>query len=99
MDRACTVLAGLIAALNVVAYALAAADKRRARSGRARVRERTFWTMAALGAWPGIALAMARHRHKTRKPGFLVPFWLAAAVGTGVLVGLVAWCAGLLPVP
>lgn len=81
--------AGLLV-LNVLGHALIAVDKARARSGCRRVPERVLWLLALCGAWPGMAIAISRHRHKTRKVRFLVPFWLAACAGTALL-GLAAW--------
>lgn len=79
------VLVAWLAATGIVAFALTVSDKRRARTGRRRVRERTLLAWAVLGGWLGMALAMLVARHKTRKPAFLLPF-LACAVANGVLV-------------
>lgn len=43
--------------------------------------------IAAVGGWPGARVAQRVFRHKTRKPSFLVQFWLAVAVN----MGAVAW--------
>ena len=82
-----TPLAAWLAAANLVGALAVVADKRRARRGRGRVPEAAFHALALLGAWPGELAAMAVARHKTRKPGFLVPFTLCALAGTA----LVAW--------
>jgi len=74
-----------LVAASVVAFALAVADKRRARRGRRRVPEAAFHALALLGGWPGGVLAFALVRHKTRKARFLVPFLLLALVNVAVL--------------
>jgi uncharacterized membrane protein YsdA (DUF1294 family) len=82
-----------LAAASVVGFALAVADKRRARSGRGRVPEKAFHALALLGGWPGELVGFALARHKTRKPRFLVPFVLCSLVDAGLL----AWAWDRLP--
>jgi len=77
---------GAASAVGAVAVAV---DKRRARRGQGRIPERALLAMALLGGWPGEALAMLAVRHKTRKPRFLVPFAVCAAVNAAAL----AWWA------
>lgn len=74
-----------LAAASVVGLATVAADKRRARRGRGRVPEAALLALALLGGWPGELLAMLAVRHKTRKPAFLVPFFVCAAANAVLL--------------
>jgi len=75
-----------IGAASVVAFALALADKARARRGGRRVPERVLLGAALAGGSPGLLLGMLLARHKTRKPSFLLGF--AAVVA---LQGALAW--------
>lgn len=62
----------LSAVLNVFAFLLYGADKRRARKNRWRIPEKMLILSAlALGA-PGALLGMYAFRHKTRKPLFKI---------------------------
>ncbi len=56
-----------------LAYGL---DKRAARLGRRRTRERTLHLMELLGGWPGAWLARRVFRHKTRDWPFVLWFWV-----------------------
>jgi uncharacterized membrane protein YsdA (DUF1294 family) len=82
-----------LAAASAVGFAVAVADKGRARRGAGRVPEAAFHALALLGGWPGEAIAFALVRHKTRKPRFLVPFWICAVANVAVL----AWAWDRLP--
>lgn len=64
-------LLGYYIAINVVAFATVWRDKRLARKGQWRVRERTMFAMGFLLGWIGLMLGMRKFRHKTRKPSFL----------------------------
>lgn len=60
--------------MSVLTFSLMGADKRRARQGRWRIRERTlFWCAVLLGA-PGGTAGMFCFRHKTRHLSFRVVF-------------------------
>jgi uncharacterized membrane protein YsdA (DUF1294 family) len=61
---------------SLVALLLAAWDKRQARRGAARIRERTLLLWALIGGSPGLVLGMLLSRHKTRKGAFLLPLAL-----------------------
>lgn len=56
-----------LAAMNTVNFALMLVDKRRAETGRWRIRERTFFLLALLGGSLGGVLGMLLAHHKTRK--------------------------------
>ena len=78
----------LLLALNVLAFGLYGLDKRRARSGRRRIRERTLLLVAALGGSAGAWLGMRLWHHKTLHWKFRLglPLILVVQVGRGRLV-------------
>ena len=55
-----------VLALSILDFALMGADKWKAKRGAWRVKERTFFLLAALGGSPGAILGMWAFRHKTR---------------------------------
>ena len=84
------IAAVILAALNLVSFALMAIDKHRARTGRRRIRERTLLlTAACFGALGGCA-GMALCHHKTRKRRFrvLMPLMLLMQAA---LLGVALW--------
>ena len=70
----------LLLLVNVLSFSLMGADKRRARQGKRRIRERTLWIASALFGALGGGLGMAVFHHKTRHRSFRVglPALLAA---------------------
>jgi len=74
---------------SVAAFVAYAVDKSAAGGGRRRVSESTLHLLAGLGGWPGALVAQRVLRHKTRKLGFQIVFWLAVAAHCGAL----AWWA------
>lgn len=74
---------GLVA--SVVAFGVYGFDKRAARDGRRRVPESTLHLLGLAGGWPGAFVAQQVFRHKTRKAGFQVVFWLTVAANCGAL--------------
>ena len=66
--------------VNVLSFSLMGEDKRRARQGKRRIRERTLWVVSALLGALGGWLGMAVFHHKTRHRSFRVgmPVLLAA---------------------
>lgn len=82
--------------LNVAGYLVARHDKRMAVRNRSRpihrrIPERVFHAMALLGGGPGAYAAFLLHRHKTRKPRFLVPFVVANLAGAVWIAAAAAW--------
>lgn len=73
------------AALNVASFFLVSLDKRNARRGRRRVRERTFFLLAlclgALGIWAG----MYAFRHKTKHVSFVLGIPVLLLLNLGLL--------------
>ena len=62
-----------MSAITFVVYAL---DKHAAQTGRWRTPESTLHLLELAGGWPGAWVAQQLLRHKSRKPGYRVAFWL-----------------------
>lgn len=77
-------------AMSVVSFLLYRQDKRAAQAGDRRIPERTLHLADLLGSWPGGLLAQGRFRHKTRKAGFQLVFWVTVALHCVAL----AWVLG-----
>ena len=75
-----------LAAVNVVAFAVYGADKRRAKKGKRRVPEKTLFLLAIIGGSPGAWAGMYAFRHKTRHWYFVwgIPAILAAQTALAV---------------
>lgn len=79
-----------VLALSLADFALMGVDKRRAKRGVWRVKERTFFLLALLGGSPGALLGMWTFRHKTRHWYF--KFGLPAILSAQITLGLwLAW--------
>ena len=73
--------------MSVVAACALGVDKRAARRGGWRVRERTLHTLELLGGWPGSMVARPLLHHKTRKGSYRLVF-------AGIVAAhLAAWAA------
>lgn len=72
-------------AASLLAFCQMGFDKRRAKTGGWRVRERTLWLTALLGGGPGALLGMGVFRHKTRHAAFRIGFPLLAALDAALL--------------
>lgn len=75
-----------LAAVNVAAFAVYGADKRRAKKERRRVPEKTLFLLAAIGGSLGAWAGMYAFRHKTRHWYFVwgIPAILAAQMALAV---------------
>ncbi|OJY60887.1 MAG: hypothetical protein BGP16_13270 [Sphingobium sp. 66-54] len=83
-------LAGLwLIAINLAALAAFGVDKRRARDGRRRLRERDLLLLALIGGSGGAWLGRGLFRHKTRKAGFLLALALVTAGQIAILLWLI----------
>lgn len=78
--RYANILILYLAAVNLAAFIMFGADKRRAERKMRRLPEGQLLMAALLGGSLGALLGMAVFRHKTRKPRFyvLVPLFFAA---------------------
>ncbi|MCD8383178.1 MAG: DUF1294 domain-containing protein [Clostridiales bacterium] len=79
-----------LAAANVAGFVVMGADKRRARRGEWRIRERTLFAVALVGGSLGVLLGMRLFHHKTRHWYFVVgvPLILAAQIVLAVVLCL-----------
>ena len=75
---------------SILTYGCYSGDKTAAQNAGRRTPESTLHLMSLVGGWPGALIAQALLRHKTRKPSFLVGYWLTVIVNCialGVIVG------------
>jgi len=77
-----------VAFLSVVAFVAYGVDKRRAKHGARRIRERTLHRLAWLGGAPGAWAGRQLLRHKTRKRVFAVHLTAATVLHLGIAAGL-----------
>ncbi|MDE3060646.1 MAG: DUF1294 domain-containing protein [Pseudomonadota bacterium] len=78
----------LVAAVgvNIAAFLLYWHDKQCAKHHRPRVPEAILLGSALIGGSPGAFLGMTRFRHKTRKTGFRLRYWLIVCLQLGALL-------------
>lgn len=74
-----------VLAVNIATLLVYRHDKRSARAGSRRVRERTLHLFALAGGWPAARLAQQVLRHKTIKPGFQAMYWLTVVLNLAAL--------------
>lgn len=81
-------LTAWLAAVNLAAFAAMGLDKRRARNGAWRVRERTLFLLALAGGSVGAIAGMWLFRHKTRHWYFVLglPAFLALQLAAAWLI-------------
>jgi uncharacterized membrane protein YsdA (DUF1294 family) len=75
---------------SIITYSVYAWDKMAAQNAGWRIPEATLHLMSLVGGWPGALIAQVLLRHKTRKPSFLIGYWLTVIVNCialGVIVG------------
>jgi uncharacterized membrane protein YsdA (DUF1294 family) len=75
-----------LAAVNLIAFAVYGADKRRAKKERRRVPEKTLFLLALIGGSVGAWAGMYTFRHKTRHWYFVwgIPAILAVQIALAV---------------
>lgn len=78
--------------VNLAAFLLMGADKRRAKKGRWRIRERTLFLPALLGGALGGSLGMWLFRHKTKHWYFRFGFPLLLILQAALLLLLLRRC-------
>lgn len=82
---------GAQAALNMVTFAVYAADKAAAQSGGWRASERRLHLLAVLGGWPAAWWAQQWLRHKSSKASFRSAYWATVMVHCVALVAVLFW--------
>ena len=75
-------------AINVVTFALYAADKAAAKRGGWRTPEAHLHLLALVGGWPAAAYAQRFFRHKTSKETFRATYWLTVIANIGGMLWL-----------
>jgi uncharacterized membrane protein YsdA (DUF1294 family) len=65
---------------SIITYGCYARDKTAAQNAGWRTSESTLQLMSLVGGWPGALIAQVHLRHKTRKPSFIVGYWVAVIV-------------------
>lgn len=71
--------------MNIFAFYLMYADKRKAKRGQYRISEKTLWITAFLGGATGAALGMRQFRHKTKHLVFRIGLPILAIIEISVL--------------
>ncbi|RDU36240.1 DUF1294 domain-containing protein [Neobacillus piezotolerans] len=80
---------GYIFVVNIVAFAMMGIDKKRARNGEFRIRERSLWLAALAGGAVGATFGMNFFRHKTKHTTFRFGFPFLALLETTLILYLV----------
>ena len=88
MDRTVWLAAAVIylAAVNITAFILYGADKKKAKRGQWRIPEKTLLGVAVIGGSAGAILGMFLFRHKTKKRKFKVVVPLLFIVQLALLI-------------
>src|SRR5215213_10358676 len=73
---------------SIITYGAYARDKTAAQNAGWRTPESTLHLLSLVGGWPGALIAQVLLRHKTRKPSFLIGYWLTVIVNC-VALGVV----------
>jgi uncharacterized membrane protein YsdA (DUF1294 family) len=92
MQTVALIVLAVYAVMSVITLAAYGIDKRQAKLGRRRIRERTLHTLEFCCGWPGALVGRTAFKHKRQKVGFsvitllLIPLNLAMVVGIVVLL-------------
>jgi uncharacterized membrane protein YsdA (DUF1294 family) len=73
-------LLGAMLAINMLAFAVYAADKRAAQRGGWRTREKNLHLLSLAGGWPAAWFAQQNLRHKSRKAAFRAVYRLTVVL-------------------
>jgi uncharacterized membrane protein YsdA (DUF1294 family)/cold shock CspA family protein len=74
---------------SLITYRAYARDKQAAQNADWRIPEAKLHLLSLVGGWPGALMAQVLLRHKTRKPSFLVGYWVTVVVNCIALVVIV----------
>ncbi len=72
-------LLGYFVAVSLLAFIFCASDKRQAKDRQWRTPENFLHFFELTGGWPGSFAAQHRFRHKVKKTGYQLTFWLIVA--------------------
>lgn len=72
-------LLGYLVVVSVLAFIFCASDKRQAKDRQWRTPENFLHFFELIGGWPGSFAAQHRFRHKVKKTGYQLAFWLIVA--------------------
>lgn len=94
MELLLKILAIYLLLINLDAFLLMRADKRRAVGGKRRIPEAALFLVAVLGGSPGVMLALRRYRHKTLHTSFtvgmpLICFFEAALLAAAIIIAYI----------
>ncbi len=84
------IFAVYLAAVNIAGFIMMLSDKRRAASGRWRIREAAFFAVSLLGGSLGTLMGMYAFRHKTKHMSFVLLIPLILIIQTALLAFLFA---------
>lgn len=79
--------AGLLAVLNLAAFAAFGIDKAKARRKAPRIAESTLLLLAFVGGTPGAYAGRRAFRHKTRKQPFVMQLHAIATLQAAAVIG------------
>ena len=83
------ILAAYLLLINLDAFLLMRADKRRAQLGRRRIPEAALFLATVLGGSPGVMLGMKAYRHKTLHTSFTVGMPIICFFEAALLAGAI----------
>lgn len=79
------VIPGYFIAISLLTLLVYGIDKSRAMNKGWRIPESTLHILSLLGGWPGAIIGQQVFRHKRRKGGFMVAFWLTVILNCAAL--------------
>lgn len=84
------IIAAYFVIINIIGFAMAFSDKRKAENGKRRIPEPTLFFVSLIGGSVGMYISMKKFRHKTKQKRFMVgiPLIIACQLAlAAVIVG------------
>ena len=75
-----------LAVVSIIAFLQMGADKKRAKTGERRIREKILFLTAAIGGALGSCLGMLAFRHKTKHTAFVIGMPLLLLLWIGIVI-------------
>lgn len=72
MDIVTVIIAAYFLIINIIGFAMAFSDKRKAEKGRRRIPEATLFGVSFIGGSIGMFVGMKKFRHKTKQKRFMI---------------------------